>query len=284
MNFAAADFLRPFRGVHKKHLAGYVAIHEHGINLKFTSQSTTAGSYYHIGGEVLALAGRPIEPRVAMTIGVDNMRAHGVLLSGGQIRDEIINPLITRIITDDTYTSEEPSFDSAGFYPGRIATINSLLTIDGKYNEQIVLVPGQFKTNGAASTTGTQRLWERLDFVTYHVPYAVTDFAEPNINGISAFGTNRQTYVWVNASDASGIQRVTMLYHKLDGNIWQSLDLTQTKQPDIWSAALPNAYDCIEFLIQVVDQVGNVAHRTDYGNPFKPIQAKQIFLPVILRV
>ena len=28
------NFLRPFRGVHKKYLAGYVAIHEHAINLK----------------------------------------------------------------------------------------------------------------------------------------------------------------------------------------------------------------------------------------------------------
>jgi transposase-like protein len=27
-------FLRPFRGVHKKHLAGYVALHDHAINLK----------------------------------------------------------------------------------------------------------------------------------------------------------------------------------------------------------------------------------------------------------
>ena len=28
------NFLRPFRGVHKKHLAGYVAMHEHAVNLK----------------------------------------------------------------------------------------------------------------------------------------------------------------------------------------------------------------------------------------------------------
>jgi hypothetical protein len=28
------NFLRPFRGVHKKHLAGYVALHDHAINLK----------------------------------------------------------------------------------------------------------------------------------------------------------------------------------------------------------------------------------------------------------
>lgn len=28
------NFLRPFRRVHKKHLAGYVARHEHAINLK----------------------------------------------------------------------------------------------------------------------------------------------------------------------------------------------------------------------------------------------------------
>ena len=28
------NFLRPFRGVHKKHLAGYVAMHEHAGNLK----------------------------------------------------------------------------------------------------------------------------------------------------------------------------------------------------------------------------------------------------------
>lgn len=30
----ARNFLRPFRGVHKKHLAGYVAMCEHRINLK----------------------------------------------------------------------------------------------------------------------------------------------------------------------------------------------------------------------------------------------------------
>ena len=28
------NFLRPFRGVHKKHLVGYVAMHEHAVNLK----------------------------------------------------------------------------------------------------------------------------------------------------------------------------------------------------------------------------------------------------------
>jgi ISXO2-like transposase domain len=28
------NFLRPFRGVHKQHLAGYVAMHEHAVNLK----------------------------------------------------------------------------------------------------------------------------------------------------------------------------------------------------------------------------------------------------------
>lgn len=28
------NFLRPFRGAHKKYLAGYVTIHEHAINLK----------------------------------------------------------------------------------------------------------------------------------------------------------------------------------------------------------------------------------------------------------
>ena len=31
------NFLRPFRGVHKKYLAGYVAMHEHAINRKAIS-------------------------------------------------------------------------------------------------------------------------------------------------------------------------------------------------------------------------------------------------------
>jgi transposase-like protein len=31
------NFLRPFRGVHKKQLAGYVAMHEHAVNLKTIS-------------------------------------------------------------------------------------------------------------------------------------------------------------------------------------------------------------------------------------------------------
>ena len=31
------NFLRPFRGVHKAHLPGYVAMHEHAVNLKAIS-------------------------------------------------------------------------------------------------------------------------------------------------------------------------------------------------------------------------------------------------------
>ena len=37
------NFLRPFRGVHKKHLAGYVAICEFAINLKRITPSFISG-------------------------------------------------------------------------------------------------------------------------------------------------------------------------------------------------------------------------------------------------
>ena len=36
-------FLRPFRGVHKRFLSGYVAIHEFRVNLKRISVSFIAG-------------------------------------------------------------------------------------------------------------------------------------------------------------------------------------------------------------------------------------------------
>ena len=128
---------------------------------------TPKGRYYAAAGETHALSGRPVEPRLSLDIALSDSIAHGALLVGGRTRDEFTDPLITRIITDDTYLLAEPLFDNPTFYPGRIVTVNRLLRVEGDVWERLVLVPGQFRAIASTpQTVGVQRVWERLDVVT----------------------------------------------------------------------------------------------------------------------
>ncbi|NJM41943.1 MAG: hypothetical protein HC853_14895 [Anaerolineae bacterium] len=249
-----------------------------------TGRDTVDGRYYQASNDAQILSGRPTQPRTYVEIGFAGTRAHGVLLIGGSIRDETLNPVVTRIITDDTYIAQEPEFDSAGFYPARIATVNSLLGLDGRYAEKLVLVPGQFRPTSVTPTTGQQRLWERLDVVTYHAPYTVSDFVEPTLNLVRGWAYPAHVNFTVGAADLSGIQRVTVLYRALDMKTWSLVELQpHTTLSDTWSASISRPSAGVEYIAQVVDTAGNVALRSDYGNPFRPVVARSVYLPLARR-
>ena len=70
---------------------------------------------------------------------------------------------------------------------------------------------------------------------------------------------NDSVNITVNASDESGIQRVLVTYTAIDGTWkeWRS-EKFEPKEGDLWTCNIPTEEE-IEFFVQVVDNVGNVA-------------------------
>ncbi len=265
-------------------LAATIAVN-HTITPVFTAVNTTKGRFYTVAGETQALAGRPVEPRLSLDIAGVAGIAHGALLVGGRTRDERIDPLVTRVITDNTDLAAEPLFDSSTFYPGRIVAVNRLLRVEGDVLERLVVTPGQFRaTADTPQTVGIQRVWERLEVVTYHAPFSTTDFTAPNIWRTAAAQAGDAVRFTVETTDAGGVSRAVILYHLAGSPEWRLLELALSDPAaGAWTGLLPGAGRArVEFYAQAVDAAGNVAWRDDYGSPFA-FGRQATFLPVIVR-
>jgi hypothetical protein len=245
---------------------------------------TADGRYYAVAGEIHALAGRPIEPRLSVDLDGSGGIAHGALLVGGRTHDEAIDPLIVHITTDDSTMSTEPQFDSTAFYPGHIAAVNRLLQMEADVLQRMVLVPGQFRaTSSVTHTIGIQRIWERMDVVTFHAPFSTSDFIAPTIWRMSAQPASNAVRFTVEATDASGVGRVVILCRWSTSAEWQPLELALVDAAKgAWSGLLPVAGTSVEYIVQAVDEAGNVMSADDYGSPFVS-NLNSIYLPTISR-
>jgi hypothetical protein len=255
------------------------------ITPTFTLVDTAMGRYYTIGGQIHALAGRPVQPRLSLDLAGTAGIAHGTLLVGGRTRDMVANPLVSRIITDSTNPAVEPIFDSTTFYPDHIAAVNRLLRVEGDVLQRLVLVPGQFRaTSSVTQTVGIQRLWEQLRVVTYHAPFSDTDFIAPNLWRATASGVGDAVRFTIEATDAGGVSRTVILYRLASSAEWRSLDLTPANlAAGVWTGLLPGmGKNAVEFIAQAVDRAGNVAWRDSYGNPFV-VYGLHTYLPLLMR-
>jgi hypothetical protein len=61
--------------------------------------------------------------------------AHGVLLTGGSFHDIAIDPLISRIITQEVGTTSENLLPTQAWFPASLAAVNRFLEIDGTLEE-----------------------------------------------------------------------------------------------------------------------------------------------------
>ena len=94
-------------------------------NLKYEQHTVEIGDYYTILGENdLLVAGlRPVQPRTSRNVHVLDTTAHGALMVGGAFTEELgINPVTSRIVTDELYIETEFSYPMGAWYPAHIAT------------------------------------------------------------------------------------------------------------------------------------------------------------------
>jgi hypothetical protein len=222
------------------------------VAFALTRHGTDSGTYYSVGGEVQAWPGRPVQPRAGVPLStVADRRPQGQLLISATYSETTgYDPVITIPVTD--VTLPEPNFFATGWFPGRLAVINSFGNQD-----RSSLIAGQFNASEA-----TERLYNSMALETYYVDQSSTDNEGPVIWGFgSEIGASGVISFAVTVSDA---QRVLITYALTNGDgtgELQSLELSLSPSgdPSLWIGSIAGLPATAEFFIQAIDDAGNVA-------------------------
>jgi len=228
------------------------------------------GTFYQLAGRTQAALYRPIQPKTSVDVsGEAGQVAHGVLFTGGTYSHTAnFDPAIT--MPTWTRTTPEPQFVYEGWDPARFWSLAQLERGDGSLDEELVLVPGQFLTDEAATiatgqTIGTQRLYGSMNFDVIYASEAL-EFQKPVIKDVSAsLGANQYVMIEVKAADPlneslpnSGIVKVIVAYTEIDGgSSWSTTELHYDSLNEKWTGSI-QVGGPIDFFVQAVDNSGNV--------------------------
>ena len=138
--------------------------------------------------------------------------------------------------------------------------------LSGGQRQRIIVTPGRFESDGTRSTagTGTQELFSRMEGTVLYS--ASTDFTEPSILAVDSTvnGSTRVATFNIDASDASGIAQVVVLFRDSAG--WHRVNLTAGTGTR-WSGTgtVASATTSTPYYVQVVDANGNVGVASNKG-------------------
>jgi hypothetical protein len=270
------------------------------LNFNFTfdqhtildSGNSLLGNYYTLTGEddVFVAGGKPIQPLTSVGVGQSGNVAHGALMTGGSFTEFFnFNPAVSQLITEEIgILQEEPLFPLDYWYPVALGSINRYLSIEGESVERLVMIPGQFAaTGGVNETMGTQRLYNKLEFEVYHMPFASDDFIAPSIWNVWADRTASQVTFQVQVTDDSTqIHRVVMLYRELPAKTWKLAELTYDGETQVATGTVFVPMETeIEYFAQAVDSSGNVSVALSYGLPYFAAKGEPalIYLPFAMK-
>jgi len=235
--------------------------------------------------------GRPQLPSLRMDVaeGMGTQVPRGVVMLGGQASDRSFDPIITRVITDYTYVETEPDFRFDQWFPTQPVKVNRLGSRfgDGKNAGQLVLYPAQFLASGPGA--GTLRAYDQLRVrIYYDDGSAPVDWQAPVLRRVRAIPTPGGVDIRIEATDVgSGIQDIHLLY-SLNGIDWDVQTLTVLSSGDIydgiWSGYVPlngSTPESLSFIVQAVDQAGNVAYTANKGQSYSGAESVTYLLLVI---
>ena len=235
-----------------------------------------------LGEEVRLLPGQPLLPSASVAITLPQTIARGVLFTGGRYTPENgFDPIIAQAVTATVQSvTTEPPYTVTNWQPANWQTINSVRTPQGRA-QRLVVAPAQYRATTAH--TGEVRRFTEMHYTVYYT--TTRDTLPPAIwqvtDSITADGAKRA--VTVETSDFSGVATVVIAYTLGDGE-WKSITLAPTAT-DQWSGSLDNL-PILEYFVQAVDTVGNVAVHDNKGGYF-PLRTRslsaQLFLPIVLQ-
>ena len=225
---------------------------------------TRDGDYYITpGGELLSDPRKPILPKEIRIFHPTPTRIlRGAVMTSAEYRiDEPFKPLIEYYQKSDR-PLELPTGEMRKWFPARISKINSI-SYPGRPAESrqyLIIITGQYKGPIGPGAKGIERIYDELSFDLYYAS-PEDETKPPSIKKVPPPARiNRNITITVNASDdESGIRRVLVTYTDINGSWrkWESEDCKH-EEGDLWTCNIPTEEE-IEFFVQAVDNVGNVA-------------------------
>jgi hypothetical protein len=158
-------------------------------------------------------------------------------------------------------------------YPTKFQALRAISTPNGQ-RQRLVLTVGQYVSDGIPNGqgTGTQVKFTSVGGRVIYADPSVHDFTPPGIGAVTVDrvtlgdGSSNVAFtapVTDETGNPANDKRVLVLYQ--DGGTWRSLDLA--RNGTIWSGAGPvGAETSFKYIVQAVDQYGNIGVTSDKGN------------------
>ncbi len=215
----------------------------------------SGGSYYAVDGRTLNVNGHPVQPLYAQTApAFDGLRARDALITDMTSVDVggVFDPLF--FWASPNFGGPRPEYFD-GSFPAEMAAVRSFVQ-DGEQRQQVLIAAGQFRADDSLADSGVQRLHTRVEAEVYYS--ASDDFTAPTIaRSTGAFDSDAVRFE-VDVDDTA--RRVYVLYRATGDSEWSGLDLAPFG--DVWTGVgpfAPSSGDKVEFIVQAVDDNGNVA-------------------------
>jgi Tol biopolymer transport system component len=233
------------------------------------------GDYFAVEGEdPLVTHWRPIQPKKVIDVTVDGLEARGALITGLSSTDELdFDVVFARPAVGPAANEPEVEFGGVAF-PARLSNLTRTGGPEGP-KDNLVLMPGQFFSDlDSGETTGTQRRYTNMDALVYYGEEPAEELTPPSIDLADAVAADGQVTFAAQLTDDSGVKRAVVLFKDEDGTgVWRSVELSFVGPLGRWVGSAPATFNDatnpeIEWFIQAVDGLGNVAASTNKGRMY----------------
>jgi hypothetical protein len=202
-----------------------------------------------------------------------------------------IDPVIVRPVVDDSATQPEPTVADVVF-PVKPTAIRTATLAEGE-RQILALATGQFS---GSSTSGVQRLDDRVDVVVYYAPASETDYTAPTIRSVESFVIDGQLSITADVTDVdgddpgSGVDRVYVLVAQNPGAgtvEWIGVELAEVAAASgrwVGSVQLADGVTDVQLFAQAKDGAGNIGVSTNKGRNFETLEVDEPDVPTVLDV
>jgi hypothetical protein len=194
---------------------------------------------------------------------VPGQRLRGALLTSATFFTTTVDPLIATVTNEYININAEPAFQSSGFYPPVLFSVQRNDTLSST-NATLAVALGQYD-----SASGQQRLFNDVRYDTYFS--ASADTAPPTVRSVDGFYNTRisRARFKVEATDRLTVTRVLISYIPRGGqaNQIQTVDLTYNSAAHKWTGEVPGIQGATYF-VQSLDSAGNATSTTRKGGYF----------------
>jgi hypothetical protein len=236
------------------------------------------GSYYAAGDSIDANSGRAIQPKIVLNNIGSNAR--GVAILGGSFIDmENFDPIIAQNTHEWVENKDEYNTCVNAYTPAEIATINTRASINGNYQQKLVVVPGQFRCTGLVNgeARGVERLYNNLQ-VEVLTSSNTDDYVVPNIKNVD-ISTEKDNYVTLTVladDEGSGLDEfIILLIDETAGQITSIRKLISDVEINSSGQYIidieKNIIGDNKIALQLSDGAGNLAFWTGKGVSLRPL-------------